>query len=76
LPKTESICSLITSIPHSLAIARRLRSAAFAGKIVVVDNGSTDKTVEIARALSAKVIEAPDRPGFERRKNYALEAAT
>jgi glycosyltransferase involved in cell wall biosynthesis len=76
LPKTDSIRSIMTSIPYSLAIARCLRSAAFAGKIVIVDNGSTNKTAEIAPALSAKVIEAPGWPGFERRKNYAFEAAT
>jgi len=58
------------------SIGRCLRSAAFADEMVVVDNGSTDKTVEIARAFGARVIEAPDWPGFGPQKNRALDAAT
>jgi hypothetical protein len=58
------------------SIERCLRSAAFADEIVVVDNHSADKTVEIARRLGAKVISAPDWPGFGPQKNRALEAAT
>ncbi|HVT55215.1 MAG TPA: glycosyltransferase, partial [Xanthobacteraceae bacterium] len=46
------------------SIGRCLRSVAFADEKVVVDNGSTDKTVEIARALGAHVIETRDWPGF------------
>ena len=45
------------------SIERCLRSAAFADEIVVVDNHSADKTVEIARRLGARVISAPDWPG-------------
>ncbi len=58
------------------SIGRCLRSAAFADEMVVVDNGSTDKTAEIARELGARVIDAPDWPGFGPQKNRALSAAT
>jgi glycosyltransferase involved in cell wall biosynthesis len=58
------------------SIGRCLRSVAFADEMVVVDNGSTDKTVEIAHALGARVIEARDWPGFGPQKNRALDAAT
>lgn len=58
------------------SIGRCLQSAAFADEVVVIDNQSTDKTVEIARSLGARVIEAPDWPGFGRQKNRALDAAT
>jgi glycosyltransferase involved in cell wall biosynthesis len=58
------------------AIGRCLRSAAFADDIVVVDNESTDKTVEIARSFGAKVVETMGWPGFGPQKNRALDAAT
>lgn len=53
-----------------------LASVSFAREIVVVDNGSTDATVSLARAAGARVIEAPDWPGFGPQKNRALDAAT
>jgi hypothetical protein len=57
-------------------IALCLRSAQFADEMVVVDSGSTDRTVEIARALGAQVTCTPDWPGFGPQKNRALAAAT
>jgi glycosyltransferase involved in cell wall biosynthesis len=58
------------------SIGRCLRSASFADEMVLIDNGSTDKTVEIARSLGATVIETADWPGFGPQKNRALDAAT
>lgn len=58
------------------AIGRCLGSVAFADEIVVVDNDSIDKTVDIARSFRAKVIKAPDWPGFGPQKRRALKAAT
>jgi glycosyltransferase involved in cell wall biosynthesis len=53
-----------------------LDSVAWASEIVVVDNGSSDRTVAIARARGARVIETPDWPGFGVQKNRALDACT
>lgn len=58
------------------AIGRCLRSIAFADEIVVVDSGSSDKTVAIAQSLGARVIETPDWPGFGPQKNRALDNAS
>lgn len=44
-------------------------------EVVVVDNGSCDGTVEIARDVGAKVQIVEDWPGFGRQKNFALDLA-
>jgi glycosyltransferase involved in cell wall biosynthesis len=53
-------------------IERCLRSVAFADQVVVIDSGSTDDTVAVARRLGAEVQVTPDWPGFGRQKNRAL----
>ena len=55
-------------------IERAIRSVAFADEVVVVDSGSTDGTVELARRLGARVIEA-DWPGHVAQKNRAWAEA-
>lgn len=55
-------------------IAACLASVAFADQVVVVDSGSTDDTVAIARGLGAEVIVTDDWPGFGPQKNRALAA--
>jgi glycosyltransferase involved in cell wall biosynthesis len=53
-----------------------LESVRFANEWIIVDSGSTDGTVEIARAFGATVIQTPDWPGFGPQKNRALAAAS
>ena len=52
-----------------------LASVAFADEVVIVDNGSTDGTVELARSLGARVLQTPDWPGFGVQKNRAVDMA-
>lgn len=52
-----------------------LASADFADEWIVVDSGSTDETVALARAAGAEVVERPDWQGFGVQKNRALELA-
>ncbi len=53
-----------------------LDSVAWADEIVVVDSGSRDRTVEIARERGAQVVVTEDWPGFGPQKNRALDRAT
>jgi len=52
-----------------------LASVAFCDAVIVVDGGSTDRTVEVARSAGATVIENP-WPGYAAQRNVALDAAT
>jgi glycosyltransferase involved in cell wall biosynthesis len=56
-------------------IGDAIRSVSFADEVVVVDSGSSDRTVEIARELGARVVSATDWRGFGVQKNRALDAA-
>jgi glycosyltransferase involved in cell wall biosynthesis len=57
-------------------IAACLASVDFADERIVLDSGSTDDTVAIARAAAASVHISPDWPGFGLQKNRALALAT
>src|SRR6218665_61551 len=52
-----------------------LRSAAFADQLLVVDSGSEDDTVAMARALGAEVRSAPDWQGFGGERNRLVADA-
>jgi glycosyltransferase involved in cell wall biosynthesis len=56
-------------------LVRTLTSVRFADEVVVVDSGSTDRTVEIARSFGAKVF-SEDWKGFALQKNSAIDKCT
>jgi glycosyltransferase involved in cell wall biosynthesis len=62
------------NLPPTLESARPL-VAGGTGEIIVVDSGSTDRTVEMARAQGAKVYVEPWK-GYAAQKNSAIEKTT
>jgi glycosyltransferase involved in cell wall biosynthesis len=56
-------------------LARTLASLRWVEEIIVVDSGSTDRTVEIARSNGAKVIQR-EWMGFAAQKNFAIAQCT
>lgn len=45
-------------------------------EIIVVDTGSTDRTVEIAESFGARVFHQPWEGNFSKHRNYSIEQAT
>lgn len=68
------ISATIITYNEERNIVRALESLRCADEIVVVDSGSTDRTVELAENLGARVIDSP-WPGYAKQKNLAAERA-
>ena len=66
----------VTVITYNEAdhIQHALESVAWADEIIVVDSGSTDGTVDLARGRATQVI-VRDWPGYSAQKNFAAEQA-
>jgi len=74
-PRRPRLSLIVITRNEARRLAACLGSVPFADEIVVVDSGSTDGTVQLARDLGARVIESADWPGFGPQKNRALDAA-
>ena len=55
-PRRHRLSAVIITLNAASQLDACLQSLAFADEIVVVDSGSTDRTVEIARACGARVV--------------------
>ena len=65
----------VITLDEASRLRRCLESVAWADELVVVDAESHDKTVQIAREFTDRVVVRP-WPGFTAQKNFALEQTT
>jgi glycosyltransferase involved in cell wall biosynthesis len=72
--KSQTLSVTIITINEEHDLPRCLDSVSFADEIIVVDSGSTDKTIEIAKAKGAKVI-TQSWLGYGAQKNFAASKA-
>lgn len=75
LPTAAPLSAVIITRDAASQLRWCLESVAFADEIVVVDSGSSDGTVDLARAHGARVIQH-EWLGFGRQKQYAVSQAT
>lgn len=74
-PGAISVCMIVKN--EEKLLGRCLKSVeGIADELVIVDTGSTDSTVEIARSFGAKVIEVQWRNDFAWARNISLQHAT
>lgn len=71
----SSLSVIVITLDEEANLARCLESVRFADEVVVVDAGSTDRTVAIAREYTHRVFERPMQ-GFGAQKQFALAQAT
>ncbi|MFO8183848.1 MAG: glycosyltransferase family 2 protein [Candidatus Aegiribacteria sp.] len=65
---------VITARNEERDIERCIRSVPFADRVIVVDSGSSDSTVEVARSLGARVY-SHEFTGFSSQKQWAADRA-
>lgn len=69
------ISAIVITKNAERTIRRCLESLAWTDEIIVVDSGSTDRTLEICHELGAQVHQTSDWPGHGPQKNRALDRA-
>ena len=72
---TAGVSVIVITLDEEHVVADCLESVRWADEVVVLDCGSTDRTVEICRSYTDRVYET-DWPGFGIQKNRALSHAT
>lgn len=72
---TLSVCMIVRN--EEALLGRCLQSVkSAADEIVVVDTGSNDSTIEVAKSFGAKIVEVQWKNDFARARNISLKSAT
>ena len=74
--RNSSISAILITLNEEKNIARCLESVSFCNEIIVIDGGSSDKTIEIAESFGAKVEVKTQWQGFGAQKSIALSLAS
>lgn len=72
--KSQTISATIIALNEERDLPRCLESLRFVDEIILVDSGSADRTVEIAKQMGAKVLVEPWH-GYGAQKNFAQAQA-
>lgn len=73
---TKGISVVLLTRNEEINIDACLRSCAFADELIVVDDGSTDRTVEIAESHGARVFHRALNGDWAAQKNFGIAQAT
>jgi len=73
----NKISAVVSVFNEEKKIEKCLRSLVFADEIIVIDNGSTDRTVELAKKFTDKIFsQENDLLKIDIQKNFGFEKAT
>lgn len=72
--RAPTLTIVIAARNEAVNIGAAVASARFADRVLVLDSGSTDGTIEIARAAGATVVET-DWPGYGPQQNRGIDLA-
>ena len=75
LSKTPSVSVVIVAKDEEKVITRAVRSGRWAEELLVVDTGSSDRTMELARKSGARVL-LHSWEGFAKTKQWAVDQVT
>ena len=70
----RSVSAVIIAFNEELDIARALASVAWCDEVLVVDSGSTDRTLEVCKAFGCKVLHR-EFAGYGEQKAFAVSQA-
>ena len=70
--ETNNLTIAILALNEASMISSCLQSASFAEQVLVIDSGSSDDTLVIAKSLGAETYCYPDWQGFASQRNRAL----
>lgn len=76
MSRKNSLSVVVSAFNSEKELEGCLKSAAFAQEIIVVDNSSTDRTLEVARKYTEKVFVRQNNPMLNVNKNFGFSKAT